>query len=65
MLLQVNIDVWKSDFENEWFRGQLFFGEMNLRIITKGYAVDSEIGFSTKVILQPFGLTSSFRQRES
>ena len=37
----------------------------NLRIITKSNAVDQEKEFPTKSVLQPFGLTSPFRQRGS
>ena len=38
---------------------------MNLRIIKESNAADPEIGFPRKPILQPFGLKSPFRKRES
>ena len=39
--------------------------KMILMIITKNYAADPEIRFSTKSILRPFGPTSPFGQRGS
>ena len=56
------------------FLGLEFFSEilisklvvkMNLRIITKNYAADPEIGFVTKSILKPNGRTWPCRQRGS
>ena len=72
-------DFWKSAFENEIILESKNFiiidfleiliskneCKMILMIITKNYAADPEIRFSTKSILRPFGPTSPFGQRGS
>ena len=52
---------WLQGFFSENFISEMGV-KMNLRIMTKSYAADPEIGFPTKSILQPFGLMCPFRQ---